>query len=99
MSTVTVPPLAPTHLDAPVARTWPNQTQSQVHPESPPQETFTSSDNTTLSYSFDRTNQSLRIVVTDKISGEVLRNIEFKSFHANLPRTEKLSGLLLDRKV
>jgi hypothetical protein len=38
-------------------------------------------------------------VITDKTSGEVLRSLEFKSFHANLHRTDKLSGLLLDRQA
>jgi hypothetical protein len=99
MSTITVPPLTPTHLDAPVARTGPQHTHAQNHAAPAPSEILSNAENTTLSYSFDRIKQSLRIVVTDKVSGEVLRNIEFKSFHPNLHRTEKLGGLLLDQQA
>lgn len=97
MSTATFTPLASAHLDTPVARTWANPTQGL--PDSLAHETITGMNGSTLSYSFDRTKESLRIIVTDKNSGEVLRSIEFKSFHANLHRTDKLSGLLLDRQV
>jgi len=97
MSTATVQPIAPAHLDAPAARTW--APQKQTPPDSPSHEIPTKTDNTTLSYSFDRIQQSLRIVVTDKNTGEVLRHIEFKSFHPNLYRTDKLSGLLLDQQA
>ncbi len=94
MSTAPLPPIAPAHLDATVARSWPQQIHS---PTEVPPDLLSNTDNTTLSYSIDRVQQSLRIVITDKNSGEVLRNIEFKSFPAHLHRTEKLSGLLLDR--
>lgn len=97
MSTVKVQPLASAHLDAPGAVTWTQQ--KQTPPVSPPHEPWTHADDTTLSYSFDQTQQSLRIVVTDKTTGAVLRNIEFRSFHADLHRTEKLSGLLLDQQA
>lgn len=97
MTTVTLPPLDPAHLDAPVARAWTSQTQTPLEP--PSHETSTETHGTTLSYSFDRTKQSLRIVIKDESNGEVVRHIEFKSFHATLYRTDKLSGLLLDQQA
>ena len=97
MSNITVQHLMPTPLDSLGAQNRANQTQ--VLSDSPDRETLASMDRTTLSYSFDQTKQSLSVVISDKTSGRVLRNIEFKFFHANLHRTDKLSGLLLDRQV
>ena len=94
MSSVKVLLLDPTHLDTPGAKPWPQQKQTQAN--LPSDHPIVKTDNTTLSYSFDSIEQSLRIELTDKNSGEVLRHIEFKSFPANLHRAEKLIGLLLD---
>ena len=97
MSTVKVLPLDPAHLDAPAAKPWPQHKQAQEN--LPTVNPIVKTDNTALSYSFDSIRQSLRIEITDKNSGEVLRHIEFKSFPANLHRAEKLSGLLLDKQA
>jgi hypothetical protein len=97
MPQVTEPPRIPAHLETPGA--WNRAPHTESTPDLQPRVNLTATDSTTLSYSFDRANQSLRIVITDKTSGEVLRSLEFKSFHANLHRTDKLSGLLLDRQA
>ena len=97
MPHVTEPPRIPAHLETSGA--WARAPHTQSAPDLPSLVNLTVTDSTTLSYSFDRANQSLRIVITDKTSGEVLRSLEFKSFHANLHRTDKLSGLLLDRQA
>jgi uncharacterized FlaG/YvyC family protein len=97
MSNVTVTPLTNAHLDAALARPW--SQQKQTSEDLPTVHKIANTDNTTLSYSFDSSQQCLRIVITDKTSGEVLRHIEFKSFQANLHRTDKLSGLLLDKQA
>lgn len=96
MPHVTEQPRIPAHLETPGAWSRAPQTPS---PDLPSRVNLTATESTTLSYSYDRANQSLRIVITDKTSGEVLRSLEFKSFHTNLHRTDKLSGLLLDRQA
>lgn len=54
---------------------------------------------TALSFVFDRITQSLRVVITDQLSGEVLRKIEYTSMPPHTHQADKLQGLLLDRLV
>jgi uncharacterized FlaG/YvyC family protein len=52
-----------------------------------------------LSFAFDSLTQSLNVIMTDKNSGEVVRKFSYKSLAADVHKTEKLTGLLLDQLV
>ena len=54
---------------------------------------------TNLSFAFDRETKSLRVVITDPLSGEVLRKIEYTSIPPQTHRSDKLQGLLLDQRA
>jgi hypothetical protein len=50
-----------------------------------------------LSFAFDVVTRSLNVVMTDKISGEVVRKIAFTHFQTDAHQTDKLHGVLLDQ--
>jgi hypothetical protein len=54
---------------------------------------------TSLSFAFDRQTKSLRVVITDQASGEVLRKIEYTAIPPKTHRADKLQGLLLDQRA
>ena len=63
----------------------------QTEPQTQPQVTVA------LSFAFDTLTQSLNVIMTNKISGEVVRKISYKSLPTEVHKAEKLNGLLLDQ--
>jgi uncharacterized FlaG/YvyC family protein len=92
------PPIAAVHLPPPVGRaTSPPQTCSNESVETvkPP----TCASLTALSFAFDRQTKSLRVVITDEASGEVLRKIEYTAISPKTHRADKMQGVLMDQRA
>ena len=64
-------------------------------------ETFTEppmkANNVALSFAYDIATKSLHVVLTDKVSGEVVRKMSYTHFPVGTHQTEQLHGLLLDQ--
>ncbi len=52
-----------------------------------------------FSFAYDSQAKSLNIVMTDKVSGEVVRKISFKHLSSDVHQASKLQGLLLDQRA
>jgi uncharacterized FlaG/YvyC family protein len=50
-----------------------------------------------LSFAFDSITKSLNVVMTDKMSGEVVRKISYAHLPTEVHQSNKLHGLLLDQ--
>ena len=68
-------------------------------PELKPPELSFQAGNVALSFAYDSQAKSLNIVMTDKVSGEVVRKISFKNLNSDVHQTAKLHGLLLDQRA
>ncbi len=55
--------------------------------------------NVALSFAYDSQAKSLNIVMTDKVSGEVVRKMSFKHLASDVHQASKLHGLLLDQRA
>ena len=53
--------------------------------------------NVALSFAYDIATKSLHVVLTDKVSGEVVRKMSYTHFPVGTHQTEQLHGLLLDQ--
>jgi uncharacterized FlaG/YvyC family protein len=53
--------------------------------------------NVALSFAYDIATKSLHVVMTDKTSGEVVREMSYTHFPTGTHQTEQLHGLLLDQ--
>ncbi len=52
-----------------------------------------------VSFAFDSIEKTLNVVIKDERSGEVVRTIEYTHIPADIHRSDKLNGLLLDQFV
>ena len=52
-----------------------------------------------VSFAFDSIEKTLNVVIKDERSGEVVRTIEYTHMPADIHRSDKLNGLLLDQFV
>ena len=78
------PPLTrPKEVSEPIARTPPSLVNSNV----------------AMSFAFDAPSKSLNVVMTDTVSGQVIRKFSYKSLPVDLHRSEKLTGYLVDKNV
>jgi len=68
---------------APVARTPP---------------TFVTS-NIAMSFAFDAASKSLNVVMTDTVSGQLIRKFSYTSLPVAVHQSEKLTGYLIDQNV
>ena len=68
-------------------------------PELKPPELSFQAANVALSFAYDSQAKSLNIVMTDKVSGEVVRKMSFKHLASDVNQASKLHGLLLDQRA
>ena len=52
-----------------------------------------------MSFAFDAPSKSLNVVMTDALSGQVIRKFSYKSLPIELHRSDKLTGYLVDHNV
>ena len=57
------------------------------------------SDETQMAYSVDEKGNKLLVKITNHITGEVVRTLEFKNFSATAHTLSKLAGHLVDEKT
>lgn len=57
------------------------------------------SDETQMAYSVDEKGNKLLVKITNHVTGEVVRTLEFKSFSASAHTLSKLAGHLVDEKT
>jgi hypothetical protein len=89
-------PIAVVHPAHPVGSTTSSLQAAAIEPmETAKPSTVTST--TALSFAFDRVTQSLQVIITDQVSGEVLRKLEYTAIPSHTHQTDKLQGLLLDQ--
>jgi uncharacterized FlaG/YvyC family protein len=74
-------------------------TQTQTFKNDPITHVTPSTNTTTLSFAFDSETKSLRVVITDQASGEILRKFEYNAIPSDLYRSPNLLGLLLDQQA
>ena len=79
-------------------KSQPSEPPRAPEPKLAPEFTF-KSDSVALSFAYDTLAQSLHIVMTDKISGDVVRKITYKHLPTDVHQVNKLRGLLLDRQA
>lgn len=70
-------------MSEPVARTPPTFVTSQV----------------AMSFAFDASSKSLNVVMTDTVSGQLIRKFSYTSLPLELHRSDKLTGYLIDHNV
>lgn len=73
--------------------------QTQTFNNDPIKQAPPTTNTTTLSFAFDSETKSLRVVITDQVSGEILRKIEYNAIPSDLHQSPKLHGLLLDQQA
>ena len=52
-----------------------------------------------MSFAFDASSKSLNVVMTDTVSGQLIRKFSYKSLPVAVHRSEKLTGYLIDQNV
>jgi capsular polysaccharide biosynthesis protein len=95
-SPLSLPKIAPAHLDDAVVGMTPSQPKAQTTP-APTIEPDYLSHSVTLSFAFDIATKSLNVVMTDKGSGEVVRKMSYTHLPTDVHQSNKLHGLLLDQ--
>lgn len=97
-SPISLPTVAPAHQDDAVSKPTPNKPKTQTHTE-PTIEPNYSSNTVALSFAFDIATKSLNVVMTDKVSGEVVRKMSYTHLPTDVHQSHKLQGLFLDQLV
>lgn len=69
-------------------------TQVTSVPSEPPELTANS---VALSFAYDSATKALHVVVTNRLSGEVVRKISYTHIPSGVHQSDKLQGLLLDQ--
>jgi len=60
--------------------------------------TFVTS-NIAMSFAFDAASKSLNVVMTDTVSGQLIRKFSYTSLPVAVHQSEKLTGYLIDQNV
>ena len=95
-SPLSLPTIAPAHQDDAVSKLTQSKPKTQTSP-APTIEPNYSSNTVALSFAFDIATQSLNVVMTDKVSGEVVRKMSYTRLPTDVHQSNKLHGLLLDQ--
>ena len=95
-SPLTLLPIAPAHQDDAAGTLTSNKPKPPIQGGQANAPSYASSA-VALSFAFDSATRSLNVVMTDKISGEIVRKIAYTHLPSDLHRADKLHGLLLDQ--
>ena len=95
-SSISMQPIAPVHQDDALGGVTFSQTKT-TPVSAAPQSPNPANSNVALSFAFDIVTKSLQVVITDKISGEVVRKIAYSHLPIDVHRSDQLHGLLLDQ--
>jgi hypothetical protein len=95
-SPLSLPTIATAHPDDAVSKPTPHKAKPQTSP-APTIEPSYLSNAVALSFAFDIATKSLNVVMTDKVSGEVVRKMSYTHLPTDVHQSNKLHGLLLDQ--
>ena len=96
-----LPPIAstPAHLEDPVISAVTSIASTAPTPPAPATSHAHAPSAIAVSFAFDSIEKTLNVVIKDERSGEVVRTIEYTHIPADIHRSDKLNGLLLDQFV
>jgi hypothetical protein len=96
-----LPPIAstPAHLEDHVISAVTSIASTAPMPPSPETSQAHAPSVIAVSFAFDSIEKTLNVVIKDEQSGEVVRTIEYTHIPADIHRSDKLNGLLLDQFV
>ena len=97
-----LPPIAstPAHLEDPVISAVTSIASTAPTPPAPAtSHAHAPTSAIAVSFAFDSVEKTLNVVIKDERSGEVVRTIEYTHIPADIHRSDKLNGLLLDQFV
>ena len=96
-----LPPIAstPAHLEDPVISAVTSIASTAPTPPAPATSHAHTPSAIAVSFAFDSVEKTLNVVIKDERSGEVVRTIEYTHIPADIHRSDKLNGLLLDQFV
>lgn len=96
-----LPPIAstPVHLEDPVISAVTSIASTAPTPSASATSQAHAPSVIAVSFAFDSIEKTLNVVIKDERSGEVVRTIEYTHMPADIHRSDKLNGLLLDQFV
>ncbi|PQA82296.1 hypothetical protein C5F52_14835 [Limnohabitans sp. TS-CS-82] len=96
-----LPPIAstPAHLEDPVISAVTSIASTAPTPSASATSQAHAPSVIAVSFAFDSIEKTLNVVIKDERSGEVVRTIEYTHMPADIHRSDKLNGLLLDQFV
>jgi hypothetical protein len=96
-----LPPIAstPAHLEDPVISAVTSIASTAPTPSASATSQAHAPSVIAVSFAFDSIEKTLNVVIKDERSGEVVRTIEYTHIPADIHRSNKLNGLLLDQFV
>ncbi|BDU55030.1 hypothetical protein [Limnohabitans sp. TEGF004] len=96
-----LPPIAstPAHLEDPVISAVTSIANTAPTPSASATSQAHAPSVIAVSFAFDSIEKTLNVVIKDERSGEVVRTIEYTHIPADIHRSDKLNGLLLDQFV
>ena len=96
-----LPPIAstPAHLEDPVISAVTSIASTAPTPSASATSQAHAPSVIAVSFAFDSIEKTLNVVIKDERSGEVVRTIEYTHIPADIHRSDKLNGLLLDQFV
>jgi hypothetical protein len=96
-----LPPIAstPAHLEDPVISAVTSIASTAPTPSASATSQAHAPSVIAVSFAFDSIEKTLNVVIKDERSGEVVRTIEYTYMPADIHRSDKLNGLLLDQFV